>query len=200
MAECLKVTCWAQSLCLGGKVKVRLHEALKPKLFTGCVDGLKEKNRALPEGQLTWSMHNTLRRALWSGWYRWHHLGELPSKISLRGEDLNMNESPGSQPQINGYKTVCSSLVGLSLCLCGLGCCLVPGEQAREVCFVHLTLGWMQLEYGLLSFLPPILQMPFVYGMWIRSHKVRNDELPVHYRHLPVKYHQRQSVWKNLFW
>lgn len=105
MAEHLKVTCCAQSWCLGAKVKAMLPEDLRPKLLPGCGDGLQEMGTAVPRGLLTPSMQSTLRRARWSGWHRWHSLGELRSETSLGGEDLNMNESPGSHPKSRAIKS-----------------------------------------------------------------------------------------------
>lgn len=70
-----------------------LPEALRPKLFTGSVNGPQGMDKAVPRGLSAQSMQSVLRRAQMSP------PGAVPVQNFLGVEDLNMNESPGSYPK-----------------------------------------------------------------------------------------------------
>lgn len=97
-----------------GKGTMMLAEALRAKLFAGSTDGSQGMDTAVPRGLLAQSMRNILRRVQMAP------PGAVPEQNFLGGVDLNMNGSQGCPPN-QGYKILCSSLVGLTLCLLGLG-------------------------------------------------------------------------------
>lgn len=97
-----------------GKGTMMLAEALRAKLFAGSTDGSQGMDTAVPRGLLAQSMRNILRRVQMA------LPGAVPEQNFLGGVDLNMNGSQGCPPN-QGYKILCSSLVGLTLCLLGLG-------------------------------------------------------------------------------
>lgn len=202
MAEHLKVMCWAQSWCLGGKVKAMLLEALRPKLLPGCGDGLQEMGAAVPRGLLTPAMQSALRRARWSGWHRWHSLGESRSETSLGGEDLNMNESPGSHPESRAIKSFVLPKSG-SLSLPAWARLVLrawPLESKQEKLAFYI-LPWMKsismvfLPFCHLSFKCPLL-IAWELGLTkcIKMHIQFAAGVSL------WNIIMRQSVWKNVFW
>lgn len=56
-----------------------LPEALRPKLFTGSVDGPQGMDTAVPRGLSAESSR------VFSGGCRWHHLGQAQSEPSWEG-------------------------------------------------------------------------------------------------------------------